>query len=65
MALATKLRITAQAQVYPEFAGRKRPLVMPSYYDTMEANDELISHPLSGMRWRQLGPQRFAPSTRM
>ena len=42
MALATKLRITAQAQVHPESAGRKRPMVMPSYYDiaAAEVDDE-------------------------
>jgi hypothetical protein len=42
MALATKLRITAQAQVHPESAGRKRPHSPPSYYETetMEPDDE-------------------------
>jgi hypothetical protein len=42
MALATKLRITAQSQVHPEAAGRKRPHTLPSYYETetMESDNE-------------------------
>jgi uncharacterized protein len=40
MALATKLRITAQSQVHPESAGRKRQMMPPSYYETMENDDD-------------------------
>jgi hypothetical protein len=40
LALATKLRITAQAQVHPETAGRRRQIQQPSFYETMEGRDE-------------------------
>lgn len=40
MSLATKLRVTAQSQVHPETAGRKRQQLPPSYYDVMGDADE-------------------------
>jgi hypothetical protein len=40
MALARSLRITTQSQVHPEFAGRKRQIQQPSFYETMETGDE-------------------------
>jgi hypothetical protein len=40
MALARSLRITAQAQVHPETAGRRRQIQQPSFYETMETGDE-------------------------
>jgi hypothetical protein len=35
LSMATKLRITPQATVHPESAGRKRPQLPPSYYEVM------------------------------
>lgn len=41
LSIATKLRLTSQAQVRPEYAGRKRQsMQLPSYYSTAESDDE-------------------------
>ena len=41
ISMATKLRLTSQAQTYPKTSGRARAnLVAPSYYDIAEQNDE-------------------------
>jgi hypothetical protein len=40
IALARSLRITSKSQVHPEAAGRKRQSLPPSYYETMESNDD-------------------------
>jgi hypothetical protein len=37
--LGTKLRVTAQSQVHPEQAGRKRQAMPPSAYDMLALDD--------------------------